>query len=229
MLTDAIDYCARIYSLRPERTRKMEGRRLFCFAMQSRSRRRKKSRRPAVAGRRSGHSPYPSARSGRQRTRRVALVETEGRRQGGLTQRRTRVLGLAQHRPHPRRCYRELAGEKEVATFAIRVGSCAAGVAGEDAMEADVTSIVAGPDGTQRSIASLVEIEESEHRCPAYRKTTEPEADRSPRTRVSHRRAIRYHSWSCAATGAGAPAKLRFSCNSRPWLAGGQSNPESDL
>src|SRR4051794_2902712 len=36
-----------------------------------------KSRRPAVAGRRSGHSPYPSARSGHRRTQRVGLVETK--------------------------------------------------------------------------------------------------------------------------------------------------------
>jgi hypothetical protein len=42
-----------------------------------------KSRRPAVAGRRSGRSPYPSARSRHRRTRRVGLVEIEGR-QGGL-------------------------------------------------------------------------------------------------------------------------------------------------
>src|SRR3981081_54212 len=50
-----------------------------------------KTRRTAVAGRGSGPSPYPSARSGHQRTRRVALVETEGRRQGGPTRHTTKA------------------------------------------------------------------------------------------------------------------------------------------
>jgi hypothetical protein len=47
---------------------------------------------PGRCGKAIGAQPVPSARSAHQRTRPVGLVETEGRRQGGLTRHTTRAL-----------------------------------------------------------------------------------------------------------------------------------------
>lgn len=119
-----------------------------------------KSRRPAVAGRRSGRSPYPSARSGHQRTRRVGLVETEGRRQGGFTRHTTKALRWHSIGRIRVIAIENVAGEKDAGDAATRVGGCAAGAAGKDPMAAEVTWRSCTTASAQPIYASLVETED---------------------------------------------------------------------
>ena len=69
----------------------MAGRRLFCFAMQSRSGGGKKSA-TGRCGQAIGAQPVPSARSRHQRTQWVGMTEGPGRRHGGDQRLPTRVL-----------------------------------------------------------------------------------------------------------------------------------------
>jgi hypothetical protein len=62
-----------------------------------------KSRRPSVAGRRSGRSPYPSVRSGHRRTQRVGLIEERQEATAPSTHHGRCVDSVWSHRCHRNR------------------------------------------------------------------------------------------------------------------------------
>jgi hypothetical protein len=115
----------------------MEGRRLFCFALQSRARRRKKvATRPLREGDRGAartlgqisSSKDATGRPGRDRRQKTGRSDTA----------HNKSAALAPYRPRARRRYR-FYRRREGPTPAVRVDGPAVGVAGKDAMAVDVT------------------------------------------------------------------------------------------